>query len=351
MNILLFAGLSEAKLLSKIRPLIGLDRVEQIYLIRNSGLVSDKVTSWSPPRWLPWPYLREFGKLVQGLRLGRSHKIDRVMGIYFIPHGVLAALAGRILGRPVIQIFIGNDVDFAARHRFLARGLLRNAAAIGVRGSRSEKRLRGLAGGRPVYFALPNLFNLPRFNPGESPPPKEFDIISVGHFDRYKRVDIFLRALSLIRRKYPNVRAAFAGKDVGGRRAGMEALRRELRLEDNVRFLGPVEDIFSCLRRSRVFMLTSDAEGVPMAMIEAMSAGLPCVVPDVSDIPDLARDGENAFIVPPLDPEAFAAKAVRLLEDEGLYEKMSRNALQTIRDREKEYAFPHIQGVWDKIIA
>ncbi len=351
MNILLYSGLSEAKLLSKIRPLLALDRVERIYLIRNSGLVSDKVTSWSPPRWLKMPFLREFGKLVQGLRLGRFRKIDMVTGIYFVPHGILAALAGLILRKPVIQLFIGNDVDFAVRHRHLSRILLRNAAAIGVRGPRSEKRMRDLAPGVPVFFSLPNLFTPPRFDGREIPPLKDIDVLSIGNFDRCKRVDVFLRAVSLVRRKYPGVRAAFAGRDIAGRRAGMEALRAKLGLDDNVRFLGEVEDVDFHLRRSRVFMLTSDAEGLPMAMIEAMSAGLPCVVPDVGDIPDLARDGVNAFIVPPLDPEAFAAKAVRLLEDEGLYEKMSRNARQTIRDREKEYAFPHIRGIWDKIIA
>jgi glycosyltransferase involved in cell wall biosynthesis len=58
----------------------------------------------------------------------------------------------------------------------------------------------------------------------------------------------------------------------------------------------------------------------------------------------------NAFVVPPLDVEAFASKAMELLGDEGLYKEMSRNARQTIRNREKEYTFPYIREIWDKAL-
>ncbi len=350
MNILLFAGLSDRKLLSKISPLIRLDKVDRVYLARNSELKFEKVTSLRLPRWLKTPVLREFAKLLYGIRLGLSAKIDYVIGIYFIPHGILASLIGRILGKPVIQLFIGDDVDAAVRHKKTSRWLLRNARAIGVRGTRSAERLGRVLGGTPNFFALPNLFTPPEFGVEGNHPPKEIDLINVGYFDDCKRVDIYLEVVARIRRKYPHIRSVFAGKDVGRRRAGFEEMRKRLGLEENVRFPGEVEDVFFYLRRSRVFLMTSESEGIPMAMIEAMSVGLPCVVPDVGDIPDLARDGMNAFVVPPLDVEAFASKAMSLLEDEGLYKEMSRNARQTIRNREKEYTFPHIREIWDKAL-
>lgn len=351
MNILLFAGLSDRKLLSKISPLVGLDRVDRVYLVRNSELRFEKVTSLKIPRWLRTAGLRELAKLFYGVRLCLSAKIDCIVGIYFVPHGILASLVGRIFGKPVIQLFIGDDVDAVIRHDKASRWLLANARAIGVRGTRSAERLGRVLGRAPNFFTLPNLFTPPGPGAEGSRPAKDIDLISVGYFDDCKRVDVYLEVVARVRRKYPGIRSVFAGKDVGRRRAGFEEMRRRLGLEENVLFPGEVEDVFLYLRRSRVFLLTSEAEGIPMAMIEAMSVGLPCVVPDVGDIPDLARDGINAFVVPPLDVEAFASKVVDLLEDEGLYGEMSRNAFQTIRDRDKEYAFPHIREIWDKALA
>jgi len=350
MNILLFSGLSDRKLLSKISPLISLDKVDRVYLARNSELKFEKVTSLRLPRWLKMPVLREFAKLLYGIRLGLSAKIDYVIGIYYIPHGILASLIGRIFGKPTIQLFIGDDVDAAVRHGKTFRWFLRNARAIGVRGTRSAERLGQVLRRAPNFFTLPNLFVLPDFEAQGNDPPKEIDLINVGYFDDCKRVDIYLEVVARIRRKYPHIRSAFAGKDVGGKRVGFEKMRKRLGLEENVRFLGEVEDVFVYLRRSRVFLMTSESEGLPMAMIEAMSVGLPCVVPDVGDIPDLARDGINAFIVSPLDVEAFAAKAMSLLEDDGLYKEMSRNARQTIRNREKEYTLSHIREIWDRAL-
>ena len=350
MNILLFAGLSDRKLLSKISPLISLDRVEHIYLARNRELKFLKVTSLRLPRWLKMPILREFVKLLYGIWLGLGAKIDCVIGIYFIPHGILASFIGRIFGKPVIQLFIGDDVDAAVRHEKISPWFLNNARAIGVRGTRSAERLGRVLRGTPNFFTLPNLFAPPDLEVGGNDPPKEIDLINVGYFDDCKRVDVYLEVVARIRRKYPHIRSAFAGKDVGGKRAGFEKMRKSLDLEENVRFLGDVEDVFFFLRRSRVFLMTSEFEGMPMAMIEAMSVGLPCVVPDVGDIPDLARDGVNAFIVPPLDVEAFASKAMSLLEDDGLYGEMSRSARQTIRNREREYGLPHIREIWDKAL-
>ena len=97
-------------------------------------------------------------------------------------------------------------------------------------------------------------------------------------------------------------------------------------------------------------MLTSEREGLPMAMIEAMSLGLPCVVPDVGDIRDVANDSFNAFVVRPLDVDAFVTKLTRLFEDEVLYKRISKNAIETIRKKEKEFSLQHNIEIWGKIL-
>ena len=87
-----------------------------------------------------------------------------------------------------------------------------------------------------------------------------------------------------------------------------------------------------------------------MAMIEAMSMGLPCVVPDVGNISDLAEDGVNAFVVKPSDVEAYASRILTLLRDETLRKKFSENAMKTMQKKEKEFSFPYIRDQWKAIL-
>lgn len=96
-------------------------------------------------------------------------------------------------------------------------------------------------------------------------------------------------------------------------------MTREYGLSNNVHFAGQQADIYGYLKRSKVFIMTSEAEGLPMAMIEALSCGVPCIMPDDSDINTVAIHEMNSLVVPVGDVEAFAESIKRLLTDETLY--------------------------------
>ncbi len=123
-----------------------------------------------------------------------------------------------------------------------------------------------------------------------------------------------------------------------------------MKLTDNVRFEGKVDNVVSYLDRSRVFVMTSEAEGLPMSMLEAMSAGVPCVVPNVGDIPDIAQNEKNAFVVEPLRIKEFSDRIMRLLENPSLAERFSSEALNTLRKKEEEFSLPYNIKVWEKIL-
>ena len=101
----------------------------------------------------------------------------------------------------------------------------------------------------------------------------------------------------------------------GPLRQELETLAAALGLGDAVEFAGQRVDVSSILGRSRVFVLTSKTEGLSLALMEAMMAGLPAVVSDVGDLGDLVRHGENGYLVDVQTPDRFAERIAAILKD------------------------------------
>src|SRR6185295_14013841 len=86
-------------------------------------------------------------------------------------------------------------------------------------------------------------------------------------------------------------------------------------LSGRVHFLGKRDDVPSVLAASDVFVLASDWEGNPLAVMEAMAAGLPVIATEVGGIPELVRSGEHGLLVPAGDCRGFAAAMQTLFDD------------------------------------
>ena len=347
MNILLFAGMYDHKLISKIAPLVEVPHVEQIFLLRNAPLKYNKVLSFSPPRMMRVLFFREVYKFIKAVHICRTREVDYVCGIFLRPHGLFAHWIGRIFNKPVIQIFIGNDVDFLVRHSRVFKKLLSSSFRIGVRGSRSLYRLNELIRDEKRFFLHHNVYSAQTSVEGNQT-RRDIDVLCVADFSRVKRIDIFIDVVSRLREVFPSIRAVMLGG--GGRGPVYRRKIRRLGLESNFKLEGQVEDVGSYMDRSRVFVLTSKAEGLPMSMVEAMSRGIPCVIPDIGDIPDIAVDNENSFVVEPLNAGQFVEKIRALLEDDVLAGQMGEAASRTIRDREKEFSLVYNASVWEEIL-
>ena len=88
------------------------------------------------------------------------------------------------------------------------------------------------------------------------------------------------------------------------------------------------KDIFDCIRTARLFVLPSDFEGMPNALMEAMSLGLPCVSADCrpGGARTLIEDGVNGLIVPMRNPQAMAEKIEYLLNNPEQAERVAKEA-------------------------
>jgi glycosyltransferase involved in cell wall biosynthesis len=137
----------------------------------------------------------------------------------------------------------------------------------------------------------------------------------------------FFTALAALKDRYP-MEALIIG---GGRREGeMRRLAADLGLAGRVRFLGQRRDIPDLLAALDIFVLPSHSEGVSLALLEAMAAGLPVIATKVGGLPEVVRDGENGLLIPPQDSAALAQALARLLADQDLAKKLGENARRDV---------------------
>lgn len=350
MKLLIFAGLSEKKLISKILPITCISNVESIYLIRNIPLKFDRVIDINVPLIFGFPFFQEAIKLIFGIWICLTKKVDYIISFYLIPHGILGYIVGKVLRKPVIQVSLGEDILFYENHKILGRRILLSSKHIGTRGTQSQKRLQKLIQKSLPFFSSPNVFIIPPKKIIElKKEHKNFDIISVTNFSRAKRLDIFLKIVKKIKEDYPEIKTLVIGGGKG--KTIFQKYRNKMGLNRNVEFLGYTNHVDAYLMRSKIFILTSEIEGLPMAMLEAMSLGIPCVVPDVGDIKDVAINEHNALVVNPLDVENFVIAVKRLLTEPNLYRRLSENAFTFLQEKKYEYSLDNIKNIWKNLFS
>ena len=103
---------------------------------------------------------------------------------------------------------------------------------------------------------------------------------------------------------------------------------KDLALNGQIHFLGLRNDISDALRATDVFVLSSEWEGNPLSVMEAMASGLPIVSTAVGGVPDLLANGREGFLVPPGDVTGFSGSMTYLLRDVGTRRSMGKAAAQ-----------------------
>lgn len=151
-------------------------------------------------------------------------------------------------------------------------------------------------------------------------------ILYLGRVQRYKRVDLVLRALARLRDQGRAARLIVAGR--GPARSELERLAAELDLEGRVEFAGYVseETKRELFRRAWVHVLTSHKEGWGISNMEAAACGTPTVASDSPGLRDSVRDGITGFLVPHGDVAALADRIGHVLDDGALRARLGTQA-------------------------
>jgi glycosyltransferase involved in cell wall biosynthesis len=206
----------------------------------------------------------------------------------------------------------------------LAMAVVREFDLVVVRGSKAKAFLidRGV---RPVTVITGSV----TFPSEPTARDREYDLVFVGRLAAIKQPLQFVDIVASLRRQLPNVRAAVVGDGPLLNAARERAIA--LGIEQSIDFLGQIQDVERILTRSKVFVLTSQSEGLSIAMAEAMAAGVVPVVADVGDLGDLVIDGVTGFLVTPDNVSEFAHRAALLLQDPTLWARQSHAATEAAR--------------------
>jgi len=347
LTIAVIAKLNDEKLISKLLPLAKNEHVKCIYLFRRTPLECEKTICISPPGIIKkCVVLSELYRILLINWFCIFRKVDVLMGIQFKMHGILAGVFGLLYRKTVIQNIIESENKI-----YLSKLLpffVKKADFIVTRGENTKNFLikKGIASKR--IFIVPNVFDFEKI-PIISNAEKKYDLCYIGSLTASKRIDVLLRALHITKIKYKLTNITLAIVGTGHLEKDIRQLVKELNLQENVFFLASLENVYNILNVSKLFIMTSEFEGFPMAIIEALSCGLPCIVPDITNISTVVKHNYNGMLHQFNDTITIADNIHKLLTENNTYKIMSINAFE-IRNRKTEYSISNVMHIWDDVI-
>jgi len=166
--------------------------------------------------------------------------------------------------------------------------------------------------------------------------PSALVVLSVGRDHPQKAYAAGIRAFAKVCREVKDAYYVIVGKDASAH----GDLAESLGLSERILFPGTMEgdSMVGTYQQANVFFSPSIWEMMPLVVLEAMAAGLPAVVTNISGSQDLVLEGETGFIVEPGDEDSMATRLLELLKDEALRDSFS----QSVLDRSEDFS-------WDKI--
>lgn len=247
----------------------------------------------------------------------RSFRPD-VVHAHLFPTSLVTALAYVGLRSPAAAVFTEHGEDNnRRRHRWVrpvdawSYGVFRRIFCVSA--STRDRLVEWIpsVAGRTLVFG--NAVAVPA-EPWSPSGAREQDLLYVGRLEPVKGLDVLLHALRHLRDQGDAPTLAVVGD--GSMRAPWEELAARLGLRDQVTFVGKSGDVGRYMKASRVLVLPSRNEGMPMVMLEGMALGIPVVATAVGAAPELLRGATEAgAIAPPEDPRALADEIRAMLAD------------------------------------
>ncbi len=262
------------------------------------------------------------------------------------PHLVLASQFGDLAyaapaGRACHALVLGGvrsngfyELNTAGKRKWL---LLRGTHGLVANSHRARANLIGEGVSSEKIAVLPNVIDLDEFDsmatlPLRHPLPANRPIIAaVGSLHPGKRFDRFIDAVALARRSAPEIFAVIAGADLGARAALEHRARAASLGSEDLAFLGEYDRVPALLKQCRLLALTSDFEGFPNVLLEAMAAGIPVLTTPVGDAVRIVEHGGTGYVLQFDDVRRMALAMVELAANHKLAARMGARARDCAR--------------------
>jgi len=313
MNILITAQMTNGTIQAKLEPLSRLEEVSNIYFLRKSeGPKIDKVTYIILPKICRKSI---FNLTLTPLLLVRyilKLKINYVISYHMIPYAFIAAFATRLTRTPYFVCQTGSEIQRFSEKKmfwFFLKRVLKKARKVCVPGkfSRDHWIKKGID---PDHVQiLHSTIDTEKYVPDESI-TNTYDFIYTGRFAEEKRNDFLVRAFAIVLKSCPDATLALVGD--GPKREGIKVLVTELGLNNNITFIEYQNDVLPFLNQAQYVVMTSEMEGLPCSIMEAMSTQLIPVVTNVGNLSDIVIPWKTGYLVDKNDMEGFASSMIEL---------------------------------------
>jgi len=255
--------------------------------------------------------------LAQISRYAHRHGIQLVHG-HSAKGGYLARLASGLLPR-VRSVYTPHSSPFRMGVMYhgleIAAGALLTDRVIAVSASERAELIQSHAAAPWRIRVIPN--GLPEGSVDAQPVSKNGIVVgTLGRLTAQKSPLRFLDIAQRVVRQDPRIKFLWVGD--GELRSQWQSWVREHNLEDNVQLGGWREDVETALAGMDIFLIVSDYEGAPYALLEAMRARLPCIVTDVPGSRDIVTHDLTGFIVPKEDRSQQVSRILALADDAAL---------------------------------
>jgi N-acetyl-alpha-D-glucosaminyl L-malate synthase BshA len=328
------------------------------------GLTFERVEVPSYPLFREPQYLLALTNTI--VRVARRRQLDLIHAHYAVPHATAAYLAHKVLStddtRPPRTVttlhgtditLVGSDPSYAD---VVAFSIEASDGITAVSESLKRDTTSALAIRRDIEV-IPNFLDCEEYtrkpdaalrsrlcSSGEC----EAVIVHVSNFRPVKRVEL---VVEIFRRLRDRVRARLVMIGDGPERIPVERQVDDLGLGEVVDFVGEQYDLVPWLSTADLFLLPSSQESFGLAALEAMSCGVPVVASRVGGLPEVITDGVTGFVCDPDDVSGMTDRALRILTDPRLRERVGQAAAADVRRRfQTDIIVPRYEAYYEKVL-
>jgi glycosyltransferase involved in cell wall biosynthesis len=245
----------------------------------------------------------------------------------------------------VLTLHGGNLPVFARLWPERVGRLLQSAQAVTAPSRFLQEQMRTY---RKDLLLIPNALDI-RAYPFRLRRIAKPNLVWLRAFEKTYNPSMGPRVLALLAQDFPEIRLTMIGSDKGD--GSLEHVRAEvgrLKLEERVLLVGPVakSEVPRALSKGDIFVNTTNVDNTPVSVIEAMACGLCVASTNAGGLRYLLKDGETALLAPPNNAAALAECVRRILSEDGLAERLSRDA----RRQAEQFDWSVILPRWETLL-
>ena len=296
--------------------------------------------------------------------VAKRERLELMHAHYAIPHAATAWLAKQMLDDEGLSLrivttlhgtditLVGQDPSYYTLTKF---SIEKSDAVTAVSAFLRDETYKAFGCDSCEVRVIPNFISAADYHPPADDschrrlaPQGHRVLVHVSNFRPVKRVLDVVRTFAAVRKEMP---ATLVLVGDGPDRDAAEHDVDMLQLRKDVRFLGKVDNVGDVLRGADLFLLPSATESFGLAALEAMACGVPVVASNSGGIPEVVQDGTTGLLAPVGDVAAMSERALRILTDSALYERMRRAAAAHALEFSADRVVPRYEKLYEEVLA